>query len=390
MPPPPSAMITPPPNPSILNEPTTQTQQTVPESIEPTDNVELFHPPPSETRCGRSRKLPVRKVQKITRSHPCARRATREHSRDDVVGTNERKRTPAEVVRAIAVGARLSLKAVGIMLSHSREVFPQLPLDARTVLGTPRKCACTFIEGGEYVHFGLAECISHAVRGRWTGDVNILRLQLHIDGLTLFNSSRLQLWPILERLISPFTPVFVVGLFCGLSKPVNVAEYLDSVIEDLSIVLRDGLLLSTYNRHVQVVLDCLVDDAPARAFIHQSFFLSNKTMLALMNTFTFRCIRLLTFLSGVGGTSTGECTRNVMRTLLTDELAKTINWRGVNNRVSISSSPLYAAIVESIMKKAYPGVSQADVKGTIQRWIQKARLRAWKEADDLVTKIFAM
>ncbi|KAA3671059.1 uncharacterized protein DEA37_0004185 [Paragonimus westermani] len=188
---------------------------------------------------------------------------------DDVVCTNERKRTPAEVFRAIAVEARLSLKAVGIMLSHLREVFPQLPLSARTLLGTPRECVCTFVLGEEYVHFGLAECISNAVRGRWTEDVNILRLQLHIDGLTLFNSSRLQLWPILGRLISPSTPVFVVGLFCGLSKPVNVAEYLNSVIEDLSTLLKDGLLLSTYNRHVQIVLDCVVGDAPARAFFRQ-------------------------------------------------------------------------------------------------------------------------
>ncbi|KAF8560646.1 hypothetical protein P879_10574, partial [Paragonimus westermani] len=93
--------------------------------------------------------------------------------------------------------------------------------------------------------------------------------------------------------------------------------------------------------------------------------------------------QLVTFLSGVGGTSMGECTRNVMRTLLTDEVEKTINWRGVNNRVSIASSPLAAAIVESIMKRAYPGVSHADVKGNIQRWIQKARLRATKEADML-------
>ncbi|KAA3671783.1 uncharacterized protein DEA37_0001525 [Paragonimus westermani] len=54
--------------------------------------------------------------------------------------------------------------------------------------------------------------------------------------------------------------------------------------------------------------------------------------------------------------------------------------------------PLSPALLlpESIMRKAYPGVSHADVKGTIQRWIQKARLRAMKEADDLVTDIFAL
>ncbi|KAF8572389.1 hypothetical protein P879_00349 [Paragonimus westermani] len=69
--------------------------------------------------------------------------------------------------------------------------------------------------------------------------------------------------------------------------------------------------------------------------------------------------------SCVGGTSIGECTRNVVRTLLTDDVAKTVNWRGVNNRVSIASSTLAATIVESIMKKAYPGVSHSDVRGTI-------------------------
>ncbi|KAF5393994.1 hypothetical protein PHET_12450 [Paragonimus heterotremus] len=79
--------------------------------------------------------------------------------------------------------------------------------------------------------------------------------------------------------------------------------------------------------------------------------------------------QLVTFLTSVGGTSIDEYTRNVMRTLLTDDVAATDHCRGVNNRVSIASSPLAAAIVESVMKKAYPGVSQADVKGTIQRWI---------------------
>ncbi|KAA3670962.1 uncharacterized protein DEA37_0005477 [Paragonimus westermani] len=54
----------------------------------------------------------------------------------------------------------------------------------------------------------------------------------------------------------------------------------------------------------------------------------------------------LTFFSNVGGTSMRECTRNVIRTLLTDEVAKTINWRGMNNSVSIAFSPLAAAIVD--------------------------------------------
>ncbi|KAF7241709.1 hypothetical protein EG68_12050 [Paragonimus skrjabini miyazakii] len=52
-----------------------------------------------------------------------------------------------------------------------------------------------------------------------------------------------------------------------------------------------------------------------------------------------------TFLTSVGAESMGECTRNVMRTLITDEVAITMNWRGENNRVSIACTPLATAIV---------------------------------------------
>ncbi|KAF7252185.1 hypothetical protein EG68_08469 [Paragonimus skrjabini miyazakii] len=91
--------------------------------------------------------------------------------------------------------------------------------------------------------------------------------------------------------------------------------------------------------------------------------------------------KLLIFLTSVGGTSIGECTRNVMKTLKTDDVAKNINWRGANNRMSIACTPLATAIVESVMKKGYHGVSHADGKMTIQRWIQKAKLSVVREVD---------
>ncbi|KAF6771749.1 hypothetical protein AHF37_09927 [Paragonimus kellicotti] len=43
---------------------------------------------------------------------------------------------------------------------------------------------------------------------------------------------------------------------------------------------------------------------------------------------------LTNYLQLIGGSSLGTCTRNILGTLMTDELANTINWRGVNNKVS--------------------------------------------------------
>ncbi|KAF7255549.1 hypothetical protein EG68_07278 [Paragonimus skrjabini miyazakii] len=93
------------------------------------------------------------------------------HDAGSVIGVNKEKRIPTEIVRSIAIEARLSLKSVGIMLCNLRKVLPELPLDARTLLRTPRECASTFVE---YVHFGLNDCIRHALHGRLTDDLQIL------------------------------------------------------------------------------------------------------------------------------------------------------------------------------------------------------------------------
>ncbi|KAF7234929.1 hypothetical protein EG68_11671, partial [Paragonimus skrjabini miyazakii] len=119
---------------------------------------------------------------------------------NDVVGTSKKNTTPIEIVRVLAVEARLSLKAVGVISTHPRDVSPELPLDACALLRTPRDCASTFLEGEEYIYFGFNDCISRAVCGRRTEDLEIPRIQPHINGATLFSSSRLPLWPIPERL----------------------------------------------------------------------------------------------------------------------------------------------------------------------------------------------
>ncbi|KAA3677241.1 uncharacterized protein DEA37_0000539 [Paragonimus westermani] len=173
------------------------------------------------------------------------------------------------VALEVAFEANLSLRATNIMLRKFKELLPELPMDARTLLGTPRVCMKKTIDGGEYVHFGVKESIEQALRGRWDGQLTCVHMQLHIDGVTLFKSSRRQLWPILARLTIPKTPVFVIGIFCGEGKPGNVCEYLADLVGDLKTVLSDGVTLTAYSVHVKVVLNCIIGDAPARAFFRQ-------------------------------------------------------------------------------------------------------------------------
>ncbi len=66
-------------------------------------------------------------------------------------------------------------------------------------------------------------------------------LKLQINGLPLFKSCSLQLWPILGLLLSvPMREPVVKGLFCGPDKPSSAKEFLGEFV--------------TYNSRKQVLI----------------------------------------------------------------------------------------------------------------------------------------
>jgi len=91
-----------------------------------------------------------------------------------------------------------------------------------------------------------------------------LLLQFNVDVLPLFKSSSMVLWPIVCYVKQSQLEPLVVGLYCGKRKPVDIFEYLDDFVKDLSKLLSDGI---TENEvHGDVAVDCFVCDAPARAY----------------------------------------------------------------------------------------------------------------------------
>lgn len=165
--------------------------------------------------------------------------------------------------------ANLSVTQINILLRSVRRVHPELPADARTLMHTPRVCPQRFIQGGCYVHLGLEAGIRRALLQGNCSWPSKMKLQLHIDGMTLFRSSRLQLWPILGKLTQPVSHVFLVGLYCGPSKPLNVAEFLRPTIHDLLAASEEGVQCSPDGLKSVVSLESVVADAPARAFVLQ-------------------------------------------------------------------------------------------------------------------------
>ena len=91
---------------------------------------------------------------------------------------------------------------------------------------------------------------------------------MNIDGLPVFKSSNIQLWPILGKISLPFTTEpFIIGLFSGNKKPGNIKEYLYDFVQEMKKIECQPVTINKYSFFIR--LQCFICDAPARAFLKQ-------------------------------------------------------------------------------------------------------------------------
>ncbi|XP_053685668.1 uncharacterized protein LOC128735198 [Sabethes cyaneus] len=129
----------------------------------------------------------------------------------------------------------------------------KLPRSARTLLKTSRQATTEIVEiaGGQYWYKEQSLSIS---------------ININIDGIPLFKSSKLQFWPILFNIsempeIAPMT----VAIFYGKTKPTNLDTFLKQLVEELIDVINHGIFIN--NHKITVKLRCFICDSPARAFL---------------------------------------------------------------------------------------------------------------------------
>ena len=155
-------------------------------------------------------------------------------------------------------------KVTNQLLLILRESGFNLPKDCRTLKQTPTSVAVEEKCNGQYVYFGLAngltKQLSHA---NVPFQSDTLKLFINIDGVPVYKSSNLQMWPILCAV--EHSPPFVVALFCGTKKPNDVEVYLHDFLREVEILVHDGFLYDDKNYHI--LLSAFVCDAPARSFL---------------------------------------------------------------------------------------------------------------------------
>ena len=102
-----------------------------------------------------------------------------------------------------------------------------IPTDHRTLLRTPRSMVVHKLGSGSFMN-----SIRRPFRNSFDVASSKLELQLHIDGLALFNSFRKQLWPIRGCTISPPVGPLLIAVYEGNSKP-DINQYLKLIVREL-------------------------------------------------------------------------------------------------------------------------------------------------------------
>lgn len=164
-----------------------------------------------------------------------------------------------------AVKNKATRASVDELLSVLRKHGHRLPKDARTLLGTPHQVEVQELCGGQYLYFGLESGIlkiCSQYSDEFSREKDVL-LNFNIDGLPLFKSSNVQIWPILCS-VKRFQP-FIVAIFCGNEKPNPVSNFMADFREELTRLQRDGIAFEGDTLNVKV--NAFICDAPARAFL---------------------------------------------------------------------------------------------------------------------------
>ncbi|KYN07642.1 hypothetical protein ALC62_01388, partial [Cyphomyrmex costatus] len=168
-----------------------------------------------------------------------------------------------------AIERHISHLALTDLLHILSPYHPELPLHSRTLLRTVTTTEIYQLETGELCYLGLTSALKNLLSQRSSQEYvkpdEALKICFNIDGIPLFKSNKLQLWPILE-LIKNFPSVpFVVSVFCGTSKPKPLNIFLENFINKLNVLLRNGFNLD--GNIFKIEVHSFVCDAPARAFL---------------------------------------------------------------------------------------------------------------------------
>lgn len=171
-------------------------------------------------------------------------------------------------LRKWAIENNIRLVALSALLKIlKRRGHPSLPIDARTLLKTPKKVNVFKMGSGECWYGGLKNKLTDLCKKKKCSD--ILELTIHIDGTPIYKSSKSEFWPVQCSVNGIEMKSFFVQLYKGSSKPNSAELFIRPLLNEIDELLTCGLPVSIngQTKKFEIRIDKFILDAPARAFL---------------------------------------------------------------------------------------------------------------------------
>lgn len=149
-----------------------------------------------------------------------------------------------------------------LLLRFLQKIFPALPIDPRTIMGTMSLVHDHFeMFSGKYLHVGLKKNLD-VILMKIIQTPTQINLDFFIDGFPIFKVARKNdMWVILGRVFELSGP-FTIGLYFGESKPGDFRMFLRMFVDELKTLMQEYV----FNGHKIVVkIRAFVMDSPAKS-----------------------------------------------------------------------------------------------------------------------------
>lgn len=135
-------------------------------------------------------------------------------------------------------------------------MHPSLPLDGRTLLGTPVVHNIRPMGHGKYFHLGFQAGLQEI-----KGSSKTLHLFFNVDGMPVTKGNQHIFLPILCKVRNNYSPVFPVGIYEGAKKPECFNDFMEEFINEINELLTNGITIK--NTHFLIKIYGFIMDAPA-------------------------------------------------------------------------------------------------------------------------------
>lgn len=141
-----------------------------------------------------------------------------------------------------------------------------VPTSVVGLLGKYEKCKERTVAPGKYIHIGLKTHLEKLSTEILKSDTDEITLDIGIDGLPIFKSSEVSLWPILGQVKNiRNSDVFIIGSYIGPKKPININVFLHDFVTEMSDIIKNGFYINS--KRIAVNIRAFICDAPAKAFV---------------------------------------------------------------------------------------------------------------------------